>query len=421
MSKNLQVDINREWFSKYGAIDPDKAGAELEKFIKDHKDQRGSEKYKRLFIKKVLHLVTGYSEQQCFFYITGDWEHINEKKVKHLEYLYEELGLPKPIPDKDQEHKRKLNGKHHTAGLKKTGNKQIALLCDLDINRIPSPRYQLYVISQFVQIGRNYGVALHNVSQAKLEVEISRIAAIFQPHAIVMLRLTPNVKVESLLSKFNLPTILVHADKRKYEFPILANIVPTQNKEEIKADIREWAQKKLKKMNSNSNKIVFASMEKEIGQGSIRNERIDAILTALRELGDFHVVSCEVDNYSFLEAKTIWNRHKDAIAYVVLSDQLAIALEFLVREKNPDAEIIGFDNSNWAQKAKISSFDQSLDKTGQVVLALLNCFHRKNAKSEGLTRILTLQKFGQELVVELPINSGAKACLVELPVKLVLR
>lgn len=413
----------KKWFEQYGTKDTDGAVEQLSKWLEEHSSLRPeSDKYQRLLEQIILHLVTDYSLKTCHYYITGNWEHVSSEKVLHLDYLLEtwDLQLPKPWcgqVDKDGNEKR---------GKKKditTGRMQIALLCDLDIKHIPSPRYHLYVISQFVQIGRNYGVALHNVSQAKLEAEIGRIAAIFQPHAIVLLRLTPSIEVEKLLRKFNLPTILVHADKRKtYEYPILANIVPAHNKEEIEADIRKWASR-LKSMRYKSNKIVFASMKKEKGEGSVRNERIEAVLMSLRELSGFQVVSCEVDNYSFLEAETIWRRHKDAIAFVVLSDQLAIALKFLVRGRSYGAEIIGYDNSHWAQKAGISSFDQSLDKTGQVVLKILKFFQRESTQFEERTKVLTLQKQSVEktVVVELPMRPNAKAGLVELPVKLVLR
>jgi len=172
--------------------------------------------------------------------------------------------------------------------------------------------------------------------------------------------LTPDE--DSLTRLSNIPVVLVHADRRVYHRPVIANIVP--NQERITTDLKRWLDLAHRDPRSRAlgrkRPVVLVTLPEEGSAGSIRNERIrcvrDAIATSKRAI-EF------VDDFSFRHALKVFRAHPDAI-FVCLSDEMAVAIEHLIvaGSGDPSNRVVGFDNSDLARLEDIPSFDQHLQE-----------------------------------------------------------
>jgi DNA-binding LacI/PurR family transcriptional regulator len=138
-------------------------------------------------------------------------------------------------------------------------------------------------------------------------------------------------------------------------------------------------------------KVVLIHMRKEDTPGSIRDERIDCLTSALAEprLG-LQLVPVEVKDYSFRRAFEVYQKHLNeklwpAQFYVCLSNELALGIRGLLLATIPKSEsvswnrrIIGFDNRLTPDEG-IVSFDQHLDRIGPEVMGVLDEFFERQA------------------------------------------
>jgi DNA-binding LacI/PurR family transcriptional regulator len=122
------------------------------------------------------------------------------------------------------------------------------------------------------------------------------------------------------------------------------------------------------------------------GTPSIRNERIKLIQNGLDKAGlDVHRIC--VEDYSAAQAYAAFERHRDTLGWVCLSDEIAIAIKHLLLA-NGDAgaadwrnRILGFDGSKAAARHQIASIGQHIDDIGRAVHRLFEDFFRTQSGS----------------------------------------
>jgi DNA-binding LacI/PurR family transcriptional regulator len=265
----------------------------------------------------------------------------------------------------------------------KRGVRRIVLFGDLAGS--PSPRYHLTVLESIVRAGDrlNFSVAVHQVSQADtdLAAHTARILRNNPPHAVVWFRLTPDEACLEAMAAYThqVPVVLVHAGRRVYPFPVIANVVP--NQQTIPEGVMMWA-RALPGYTSKSRKrreVIIAAMDPDKPTPafkpvpgrpvSIREERITHIATGIRAAG-LRPITHTVGDYSASQAAEIVHTYPDAIGYVCLSDEIAVGVKQLLHAlgHDPKSRILGFDGSALARRHHIPSFDQRLGDIGEAVI-----------------------------------------------------
>jgi DNA-binding LacI/PurR family transcriptional regulator len=356
------AELSEEWFRNHGSIsDPTAAAEEWRRWLTTRRSDEA--KY-----RKVLELGSGRSIAAICYYCNGRGRKLSDKTWTLLDRMTRALG--RVPPEKKQNHK---SGPHEQ------GPRRIALLSEL--SDIPSPSFHFEVIRSVVRgtsrarVVYPYETSIHELPRSGLSVSLGRILRVYQPDAVVMVRLSPDPESLEILAEDSIPTILVHANRYKYPTkPVLTNIVPDQGK--IPDLLRLWANQHIVKPGPQSGDVVVVAMAREEEErwfepldgagGSIRNERIDLVMSAL---DDHAPVLHTVKDYTARRALDVFEKHPGARAYVCLSDEIAVALRHLrraaARKRKDRCEIIGFDDSQLAREEGITSIGQSLHVIGE--------------------------------------------------------
>ncbi len=357
-------NLSQEWFSANCTGDPLIAFTQWQEWLTKNPKKRYQTKY-----RKALQLLSGLHESSIRHYLSGRTHKLGKETLTLLDQISASLGVDAPERPK----RRHAIVSHRL--------KRIALLAEF--SDIPSLSYHFEVIRHVIlhTFPHHYTVSLHQVSSHQLSQAVTTLLRVSRPDAIVMLRITPDADSLHILERAAVPVLLIHADRFTYPPPVLGNIVPLQ--ERIKVSLKNWVSGL--PGSKPQSKIVVVSMQpehvpprnfpraesrvydpKRLDTTSIRNERILNILEAVES---FNVIQVHVDDYSFRHALTVYQHHHDALAFICLSDQIAIALKHLLiaTEKATAHRIIGFDDSKIAQQENITSFGQKFDEIGEVL------------------------------------------------------
>ena len=236
--------------------------------------------------------------------------------------------------------------------------------------RVPSERFHFYMLSILTRQAAARGIALsiHEVDN-NLSETLDTATRLFRPNGVLLLRLTPTRKAVDILEKRSLPTVLIHADRLDYPTPIVTNITPCHDK--MQKELAEWLTTRSQQFDETAKVgVVTLPNERAKGEfpitgpfgGSIRNERHHVIRQALKHLNAKFLV---VDDFSFYRAEEVLYKLPNCGLYIGLSDVIAVATKQLASHT---CEVIGFDNTEIAQRASISSFDQQLEEVASLAI-----------------------------------------------------
>lgn len=368
---NLSVN----WFHKHCIrTDPAEAAKEWDEWIAS-KPRTDEQKY-----RKALSLATGLHEASIRHYLKRP-DKLSDLTLTTLDSLTAALGRTPPEERTSE-----------TRQVGRRGNR-IALLVEL--TSIPSPPFHLQVIRGIVRGAsrHHFSVSMHEVSGDPLANAIKRVASIYRPDAMVMLRLTPNRETASVLGRADIPVVLVHADRLEYPSPpFVANIVPGQEPiEECLSgwakNLADWHAARTRSSGGQNSEIIVVALGPEKTKHDypplhpvphIRKERIDLVKKALEELQELKkikLVDYQVPDYSFRHALSVYRKHPKALGYVCLSDEIAVGIKHAMianrGEKEWKRRIIGFDNSWLAREEEITSFGQHLEDIGDLAVEKL--------------------------------------------------
>ena len=351
-------NITEEWFAKYASSDPTQLMRIWERWLAE-RPRRDRTKY-----AKILELASGLSASAIGHYLNNRSYKLSESSLRHLDDISHGLGISPP--------KRPVG----EAVRSSRGAKRIALLTEL--KDIPSPPYHMEVIRSIIRgaSDHNFPVAVHEVRPSEFASSVEKILRVFRPDAVIILRLTPDTRTIQILKRSRVPTILIHADRLpSYAPPILANVVPDQRP--IQDLLTERVRQLLDSLRAQGHEegrksrqilVVYKEREEEHPEFSIRNERIDYVLNALNlfKPEGYEVKEEVVPDYGFRQAFYVFEKHRDAIAYICLSDEIAVGIKHLLQADGREyrRRIIGFDDSELARTERITSFGQHLAELG---------------------------------------------------------
>jgi DNA-binding LacI/PurR family transcriptional regulator len=364
--------LTEPWFAEHGCADPVRAAQQWQEWLARRRDWLAShpERSAEAKYRKGLQLATGLSEAAIRHYLKGRSRKLSPAMLNTLDALSRALGQPLPArrqPPKGQPSRPR-------------GARRIALLTSL--TDLPSPSFHLAVLRGVARAAaqHHFDTALHEVSPARLGADVERVVRVFRPDAVLMIRLNPSAEALQVLTRAQVPTVLLHADGLPEEYPsppVLANIVPAQRP--IVEGLKRWAlslpgRGKVRNRSDRRREgaiVVVALPPDQDRPFSIRKERIDLILEALAE---FQPVLAPVEDYTFRHALKVFRDYPDAQAYICLSDEIAVALRHLLvaAGKEFTCRIIGFDDSELARKEHITSFGQHLPEIGEAAVAQLS-------------------------------------------------
>jgi DNA-binding LacI/PurR family transcriptional regulator len=373
-------ELSPEWFRRHGSLsDSEAEAAHWEWLAWSAKRNRDDEAKRRMAVRLALRLSDGAVRH----YLKGRADKLADQTWTLLDKMYTALGGASP--EKRRKHKQVSPRK---------GRRRIALLVDLA--EIPSPDFHLEVLRGLVHSASfDQEAILHDVSGTSLASAVNRLWRLFEPDAVVMIRLTPDEDTIHELAQHQLPAVLVHADRYKYPPPVLANIVPAQ--ERIPELLKDWSDRVLRgptragfSTKSRPEQVVVVAMPHEEKvlpfdaidgvRPSIRNERIDLVRRGLAAWES--VAQFEVDNYTFAQAINVFRDHRESLGFVCLSDQIAVALKhlFVAAGRNAGDFIVGFDGSRLAADANVRSFGQSLDEIGHKAIGRLEAWFDRSSQ-----------------------------------------
>lgn len=367
-------EIGEEFFRSYGVRPSAATFQEWNRWLGKHKDRA---KY-----IKCLALCAAVAEPTVEKWLSckaSDYTTVGREHVVVFQKATRALGRPLPRTIEDD------GGKPPD---KKRGPTRVALFTSLSPN--VSEPYHLAVIRSMIRAAATENVALlphelpwgYPMNDSTAD-QAGRFVTKFAIDAVVMIRLTPTARFLKQM-QFDgrpVPVMLVHADRRKYRAPVVANVVPDHSK--IQRELSGWLCTQTHIRGHRNPKVVMVTMQRERqqrqssktppGVQSIRNERIARVWAALEGFKRMHV---EVPDYSFRHAIKVWEAYRDASAYVCLSDQLALGLKILMlnrgfTERDCRQRIVGFDGTPAAEAEKIVSLSQSLEELGDCTLKYL--------------------------------------------------
>lgn len=356
--------LDEEWFDKYGIVDPSVSSKRFKAWFNKEKNRHLDPKNPVDhidYLKVLWECGTGLRKSTCDAYVRGQeyWRErpggkgkIGRRKLICLNTMTSTLRYPIPpwsLP------KRKI-----------PKNKIIAILAEL--TGIPSEGYHFELIRRITQAAteHKYEVSLHPVHQSNIQEDIIKFMYTFDPYVVVLIRLSP----KDLSRLEDVPTILVHADRKSYPYPpVICNIVPDQST--IKDSLKKWANQVLTSEKPKNTEIVVVSVEEEHIRGSIRDERIHLMVKALKSISSKVKVShCIVPDYSFRHSIKIFQKYKNsARLFICLSDPLAVCIKHLLiaTGANYKHRVCGFDFSMIAQAENVTSFDQGLSEIAPLI------------------------------------------------------
>jgi DNA-binding LacI/PurR family transcriptional regulator len=249
---------------------------------------------------------------------------------------------------------------------------------------------------------QNFDAVVHDLGSLGLYTTVSRLVSGYRPDAVVLIRWTPDGRSLEVLRRTSVPVVLIHADRLQYPAPVIANIVPAQ--ERLVPYVYKWAKGVLEKARPREGRgyderIVMAAMPDEAPvwefppipgvTPAIRNHRKELIREALQGLPSEWV---EVPDYSFRHALTVWRRFPTAAGYLCLSDELAVGVKHLLVATGDvtSGRLVGFDDGPLASADDLTSFGQRIDEIGPAAMELLRAWF--NAASRGGVRFSPAQE-----------------------------
>ncbi len=359
----IDVDLCRQ----LAAGEPEEALDEWRRWIRKRPNATERAKY-----KKLLEILADVSESSIRNYLDGRQDKLSSELLDRLDRIARGLNQqppPRSAPLPPAKRMRRAT--------------RVALLTQL---AVPSEEYHFELIRGVVRETsfHHLSVAVHEVPAGELAPPVDNVLANFRPDGIVMIRLTPSKQVVKLLARARVPTVLIHADRYHYAAPVLANVIPVQDK--VQKELKVWLRDHQKigrrsgARRTKRRKIVVVTMpEEQLGNEfpafrgappSIRNERRELVVQAFEEFGP---VIFEVEDYSFRHALRVYESHPDADVYISLSDQIAVGIKHLLiaAGKPWRHRIVGFDASQAAKEEGIPSFDQRRGTIGKLAIERL--------------------------------------------------
>jgi DNA-binding LacI/PurR family transcriptional regulator len=279
-------------------------------------------------------------------------------------------------------------GGYSTGGSAKRSHKHIAIITDLD--HPPSPRYHVEILFRVIKAVEqaNYVTSIFHASTSdpSMQTVTERLLRIAKPDAIVWFRITPDGASLYAIRTYSteLPCLVIAGARLLYPPPVIGHIFPDQASLETSVD--GWARRLRDLSSGQFSEVVLVSLAREelsynfpqeSAEPSIRNERIDLVMKALTGVG-LSATNEPVPDYSGSGAFPVFRKHPNALGFVCLSDELAVAMKHLWmaagRTGDPSDRIIGFDNSSLAEEYAITSIGQSIDKIGDLLVRRLGEF-----------------------------------------------
>jgi hypothetical protein len=366
--------VDRDWFFTYAAVrDPEAAWRSWQVWSNR---ARTSDPWSRY--RKLLEIAGGVVRTAVNLYLSqSDWSQLSPPTLWDLDTISSALGvgLPHRPP------------KPWSPPIVR-GTWRIALLCELA--GVPSPRFHVEVLRSLVEARQtgNISTAIHALrpNAADFHASLQRMIRLERPDGVIWFRITPDADSLEILNgipqlRAPIPVVVVHGSMQDYPPPVLGHVFPDQSG--LTETVERWA-RKLHQADAARHEVGVVAVRREDGGAtSIRNQRIDSIHAGIRaaELQAYHL---EVPDYSAVNADEVLLKCPDALGYVCLSDEIAVAVKCLLTTagRSDTDNVIGFDQSPLATRYGIPSFNQSLEKIGETTWSLfLDFFRRGNNAS----------------------------------------
>lgn len=273
---------------------------------------------------------------------------------------------------------------------RRRGATRIALLTE--VASLPNVRFHFDVWRGLVRAAREYhaAIATHEILKARQREETARILRIYDPDAVIYLRLSPTNECLKQLRAAGVATVLIHSDEYTSESapaPILASIIPNHQSipsalegrilqflenQDSQSDTKRTRQNRKTKQDRLGKAVVLAMPAEP---GSLRHRRIESVKRGFQRLKNIHIEIETVPDYGFHNALSVLKRHPDALVYCCLSDELAVGVKHFFEARDGKLShvgakplIIGYDGSQLARDEEISSFGQNLDEIGRIAM-----------------------------------------------------
>lgn len=389
------IEVTQDWFEEWAIGDPDVA---FQRFCEWRSRARRTDVEARL--RKALEYAAELSRPAIGFYRSERQRHkLSRRTVAQLDAMAASL-------ESDRGPRLALRRRLG----RRRGPVRVALLTEVE--RLPNVRFHFDVWRGLVRAARAHrtDLATHEILDERKVEDTARVLRIYDPDAVIYLRLTPSAECLTQLHAAGVAAVLIHADEHRGEkapYPILANIVPDQSRigralqglvlsyldelDSRSAGIRKRATKsggrpspgrrapRGRRPGSAEPTAVIAAMDAD--PGSIRHERVQRLEEGLLSVKRLHVERVRVPEYGFRHARFVLERWPDALVYCCLSDELAVGVRHLLRARRAAGEtgedradppqeplIVGFDDSQVARDEGITSFGQNLDDIGRSAL-----------------------------------------------------
>lgn len=394
-------EISEAWFREYGTTDPVEAFVRWSQWLQQHPDAKRIQK-----LKKVALLATPLKDISIRNWLHKDrYYRVGKEKRVTLDAIACALKCEDYVIRKAPvEPIQPL----------RSGNR-IAVLTRLA--RLPSLSYHMDVIRGLVRAAEEHLFlpTVHEVREEDLARTVTRVLRVLRPNALVMVRLTPPSLVLDLLKEYEVPVVLVHADRLKYPYPpALANVVPDQEKigEQLLTALKACG---FPGSGGRQQEVVMVAMKEEETvhefevavpfSPSIRNRRIELLKAALKP---FNPIRETVHDYSFRHAAHVLKDHSHARVFVCLCDPLAVAIKQLLAAAGQDVGriVVGFDHSELARQAALPSFCQGLNTIGPLAINVLASWFAQ-AWDSSPPQLPATEKFNfHEISVKVELKSG---------------
>lgn len=388
LKNNLVRLINEDWFYFNGTTEP----AEAFEIWSDWLKKRSFEKRSfEQMLRKLLLLALDVSEGTIRNYFHRDLP--RQKMIGRateiqlniiLTTIAQSLGIA-AIP-----RSQRIYSSSKAGSFRK--RKQLALFTEL--NELPSLPYTKTLLSSFIAsaISSKFDLSIYEATEATLARSVKKALHSNCPDAVIILRMDPERKSKfgtpiSYFQHLAIPVLLVHAPRRIFNYPVVANFV--SNFGEIAQEaLSKWVQKIPLASNANNTTrhgeavIVHVALKKDATNltDAHRFERVHKI-EAILEKAQFQTIRCQVPDYSFHHALSVYKKYPNASLYICLSDQIAVSLKqlLLAQQKPTTKRIVGFDNSSLAEIGQITSFEQNLESIAPKAIQILHD-HLKQAR-----------------------------------------
>jgi len=367
------VEIDNDFFQRVcDAGQVERACGEWNRWLQQRPGASEKAKYIRALV-----IAGGVSESSIRHYLhPANYRKLGETTLATLDRITQALG--RELPRRDRRASR----------LRRSGRRVSSIALVTQVSTIPSAAFHLRL---FDGIAREAAVkhlllSIHPVQGADATPVVETAVREYQAKGVIMLRLTPTRRVLEVLRGTDTPAVLVHADRQQYEAPILTNVVPDHSKIEA---LRSWllGRPHIAAHRDRPPRVVVAAMPDEKLEiadfpeipgvpRSIRNDRKRRVLAALE--GFELAREDELDDYDFRHALRVWERNRDADAFICLSDPIAVGVKQLMvasgKRQDWRHRIVGFDDSALSKAENIASFSQDLDRVGALAVQALDEF-----------------------------------------------